>query len=357
MSVFEVDRNSFEDSRDFHTYLSQNYSRLSGGDLYIIAGITELPKTDFIENIQRNGWEIIEELGDVLKLKNEYSENSTAESYLTFDRQEQLFFLYTDQRKTEEIKHGIEPLLANTPGLHYLYISPRILREIREQIAEDYEAARVTRFIAKRTSGTDIHANKRAGTRRTINYYGSDGLQTIREVEREYGVLPHIMTISIPSELTFSIDKSGIFKLQSGSLLTLFEYLEECIESCLEIKDAYDHTDYSTIEMASGVEISKSKPAVVELQTPLEHPDLIELKNNLRKEEYLIYDVYTDRETISMSGKVYDEDYNMFFNIQVDETQIRIFPEEESDISSFIGFLEFIHVNVDERAEPVAVTN
>lgn len=357
MSVFEIDESTFEDSRDFHTYLSQNYNRLSDGDLYIIAGITELSKSDFIENIRRNGWVISDELGDVLKLKNSYSEDFDAEAYLTFSREEQLFFLYTNQRKTEEIEHGIEPLLANTPGLHYMYISPRILREIREQIAEDYETARVTMFIAKRTSGTDTPSNKRGGTRRTINYYGSDGLQTIREVEREYGVLPHIMKISIPRELTFSVDKTGIFKLHSGSLLTLFDYLEECVESCLEIKDAYDHTDYNTIEMESGVEISKSKPAVVELQTPLEHSDLIELKNNLRKEEYLIYDVYTDRETIRMSGKVYDEDYNMFFNIHVDEDQIRIFPEEESDISSFFGFLEFIHLNVDERAKPVAVTN
>lgn len=348
MEVFDVGPDEFEDGPEFNRYLSDNYSSLSKDDLYIISGVTELSQSEFEARLDDKDWEVDQEYGCIKKISCQYSSTHRAEAYLHFDNEKQLFFLYTNQRKTEEINGAIVPLLKHIRGVHYLYISPRVLKEVTEQIAEENESAKVTEFIAKRTKGTEIPAEERPNKERTINYYGDDGLRTLREVENKYGVLPHILEISIPGELNFRIDKEGVFKLKSGSLSLMFDYLDECINECLDIKQAYDSTNVEDIEISEGNVVSQSTPARIQLN--LEYEDIDPLQTSLRDRDYALIDTNVERGSVYFSTKVYDQENNLFFNLRADAEAIRVFPSDERDISTFFRFFELVQSTVDEHA-------
>ncbi|ELY39153.1 hypothetical protein [Natronorubrum tibetense] len=353
MGVFEIDSNEFEDGPEFNRYLSRNYSGLSSEDLYIISGVTELTQTEFENRLEERNWEVDEEYGVIKKIGRQYSPINRAEAYLHFDEEKDLIFFYTDQRKTEEINDAIVPLFRKISGVHYLYISPRILKKVTEQIAEQNDSAKVTEFIAKRTKGTEIPAAERPDKERTINYYGDDGLRTLREVEEQYGVLPHILEISIPDELDFRMDKEGVFKLKSGSLHLMFHYIDECINRCLDIKNAYDSTRINEIEISEGNRVSQSTPARIELD--LKYEDLEPLQASLQGSDYALIDTTAERGSVYFSSKIYDQDSNLFFNIRADENAIRVFPREKREISTFFRFFEIVQSTVDEYAEAESI--
>jgi len=361
MEIFEIPRNQFDgvaeevvrtefaDGADFNEYLSEHYSGLSDNDLYIVSGVTELSKGQFEDAIQDEGWETDSSYGAVVKVGKDYGEQR-AEAYLFFNPENQLFYFYTDQRKTEEINGALIPLLKKLHKAHYLYISPRILRQVTEKIAEEWETAMVTEFIAKRTKGTKVDSEVTPDQERTINYYSNDGLFRLREMEEKYGVLPHILEISIPGELTFRMNKEGVFKLKSGSLDLLFDYIEECIGQTLEIKKAYDSTRVEFVEVSHDESVSQSIPARIELTYPLRYDEIGPLEKKLKSGDYALIDTITQRGSVYFASKVYDQKNNLFFNVRADEDAIRVFPEEERNISTFFRFFEIVQLSLDDGA-------
>lgn len=348
-----VVRQEFESERDFHDYLSEYYFDISSNELYIVSGVTELTKDVFEENLEEKGWMTEEEYGVVKRVSKPYGDEK-AVAYLYFNQETQVFFFYTDQRKTEEIDNELIPLLEDLDRSHYLYISPRVLRNLTDKIAEEHESAKVTEFIAKRTKGTKIDSET-SDQERTINYYSDDGLKRLREMEEKYGVLPHILEITIPKELTFRINKEGVFKLRSGSLSLLFEYIEECLEQTLEVKRAYDTARTESIEISENYTISQSVPARIEFTQPMTYEELTPFKSNLRDSDYALIDSRSERGSLYFSSKVYDQRNNLFFNVRADENAIRIFPKKKNDISTFFRFFEIVQLTLDDRARAASV--
>ncbi|WP_435345094.1 hypothetical protein [Haloarchaeobius sp. HRN-SO-5] len=351
MNLFEIERDGFNDRFDFNAYLTESYENLSDRDLYIISGITEYSRDEFEQVLGEEGWETSQDFGAISRIRRQYSEEKSAEAYLSFDDEHGLFFLYTDQRKTEEIENGIEPFLNRTQKVHYLYLSPRILSETRERIVESEPGAKVTEFVAKRTKRTEIPAEFGEALDRTVNYYGEDGLERLRMWERELGVLPHIMQFEIPGTIKFRIDKNGVFKLQSGSLTALFEYVEECIQQSLEIADAYRESRFRMLRVSDSFNVPSSKPAVIQLRNEIDYHEIEDVIDDLEEDDYLVIDRFSEEGSLFFSGKVYDSTHNIFFNVRANQDEIRIFPKEERDIGSFYQFFEFVQTAVDERAK------
>lgn len=349
-SIFPIDNRDFSNISEFNHYLSEEYQSICGDDLYIVSAVTEYSTHEFFEALRRHGWEIIQEYGAVTKIRNKYSERNYAECYLTYDESAQVFLFYTNQRKTEEIEDGIEPFLQQALGVHYLYISPRILRRFREDLAEEYNP-RVTEFVAKRTERTKTKAEYRPDSRRTFNYYGEDGLDTLREVERDYGVLPHIMQIEVPDKVKFRVDKNGLFNLQGGSLTFLFDRIQECIEASLKIKEAYQNTSFNVVDVSENFQLPTSKPAAITLRNHLEYNEVDEIKSNFNDDDYFLLDSYAQEGSLFLSGTIYDESNNSTFKLRANKDEIRIFPQERHDIGTFYQFVEFVQNSLDERAQ------
>lgn len=351
MEIFDVGGETFNSRSHFHHYLSDNYEEIVDGNLYICSGITEHSIEQFVDVVEARGWEFTERYGHVRLIEHEYGEGF-AKAYLSFDEKSGVFFLYTDQRKNKEIDDEVLPLLVDTEGVHYLYIGPRIIRNLCDEIEYEWESSKVTTFIAKRTSGTDIGAKRRPDTNRTINYYGDDGMKALGEVERDYGVLPHTVEIHIPTEVRFRVNKEGVFALKYGRMSTLFDYMNSCINQTLAMKKEYDETDFKILKAGNGYEIPESKPATIELSDSLTTSTLREVREAISDGGYTMLDVYIDETSPTLTAKVFDSEENLFFNLKVDSTSVRVYPREESEISVFLRFFEFIQSEIDDRAKP-----
>ncbi|ELZ88490.1 hypothetical protein C453_01460 [Haloferax elongans ATCC BAA-1513] len=351
MGVFDVEPREFPDRVSFNHYLAENYDTLVDGDLYVIAGLTQYSRDEFLELLRREGYEIVEDYGGIQKISCDFGGDRPAEFYFTYDVEESVILFYTDMRKTEEIKNTVEPLLENQPGVHYLYISPGLLQEIREKIVSDDPATEITEFVAKRTERTDTSSRFRPDEWRTINYYGRDGLESLREMEESYGVLPRIMEFNVPGDLRFRINHEGVFKLKSGSLLRLFKHIEMCIEEALKVKLAYERTDFRMVRASKSLEVPTAEPATVALQNSIQYHELDALKQSLSEENYVLFNTYAEEGSLYFTTEVIDRVKNSAFRIKANENQIRIFPQDESDLGTFYRFYEFIQDSVDERAE------
>lgn len=350
MGVFAVERQEFADRVDFNHYLAEQYSSLGDDDLYIIAGLTEYDRSGFMELLQRQGFEVAEDYGGIQKIRCEYGGDRPAEFYLSYDEDDNVVLFYTDMRKTEEIENTVEPLLEDNAGVHYLYISPDLLQDIREQIISEDPAAEITEFVAKRTERTDTRARFRPGESRTINYYGDDGLHTLRELEELYGVLPRIMEFNVPGDLRFRINHEGVFKLKDGNLEQMFRHVESCIEEALEVKRAYEGTNFQMVTASEELEIPTSEPAAITLQNGLKYHEIEGLKGSMQEEDYVLVNSYAEEGSLFFSTEVIDQVKNSTFRIKANEGQIRIFPQDESDLGTFYRFYEFVQDSVDESA-------
>lgn len=351
MEIFEVGDRTFNTRSHFHRFLSENHGEIAGGNLYICAGITEYSEENFIEAIETEGWNLSESYGHIDLIETGFGEDS-AKAYLSFDDEHGLFFLYTDQRKSEEIDKAVLPLLRRTDGVHYLYIGPRVIRDLCEDIKFERDVSKVTTFIAKRTPGTEIGARRRPDTNRTINYYGEDGMEALSEVEREYGVLPHTVEVQIPTQLRFRVNKEGVFTLKSGSMSGLFQYMNTCISQTLGMKEEYDTTDFEVLQVGNGYDVPESKPATIELSQSLTTQKLRQVRERIDKSDYTMLDVYLDESSTVLSAKVFDSKENLFFNLEITPTKLRIFPREKSEMGVFLRFFEFVQSEIDDKATP-----
>lgn len=350
MSVFSVGNIEFADRLSFNQYLTESYSVSDDGDLYIIAGLTDYSWPEFRELLENSGYEILEEYGEIVKMACEYGANGRIEFYLSFNRETQVILFYTNMRKSEEIENTIEVFLKETPRVHYLYISPRVMQEIRETIATDDPAARVTLFSAHRVERSEIEARIRPGFSRTIQYFGDDGLETMREMEENYGVVPRLMEFKIPNTSKFKINREGVFNLQSGDLGYLFEHVETCIEKALRVRQAYENANFEMVRTSEQLEVPTAEPASISLQNRLKYHEVEDFKASLEENDYVLLDTFAEEGSLFFSSKIIDQAKKNAFRIKANEDEIRVFPQEEKDLGSFFRFYEFIQNSIDEDA-------
>ncbi|MFC6838369.1 hypothetical protein [Halomarina ordinaria] len=351
MEVFEVESREFASRPSFNQYLADHYGELTDRDLYILTGLTEYDRETFDEVLAENHYHVIDDLGAVQKMERRYGDGKRIQFYLSFDEESGIFLCYTDMRKTEEIENTLEKFLRETRGVHYLFVSPRVLQTIREEIVEGEPAAQITEFVAKRTDRTDTASTYRPEFARTINYYGDDGLDTLREMERNYGVLPRIMEFDIPSGLQFRVNREGMFKFLSGNLLDLFEYIQLCISEALKVKEAYEEADFQMVPVSDQLDVPTSEPVAITLHNSLQYHEVDDLKQSLGNHKYVVIDSYAEEGSLYFSTKLIDETKNSVFSIKANEDEIRVFPQDRKDLGSFYRFYEFIQDSIDERAE------
>ena len=351
MEVFNVDSHEFASRLSFNQYLADNYEDLTERNLYVVTGLTEYSHDEFREILTEDGYYVVEDYGAIQKMERQYGNKNRIQFYFSFDEETGIILFYTDMRKTEEIENTLEVFLRETPGVHYLFVSPRVLQSIREEIVDEEPGAQITEFIAKRTERTETDAVFRPDFSRTINYYGDDGLEALREMERNYGVLPRIMEFSIPNGLQFRVTREGIFTLKEGDLMELFEYIQLCIEEALRVKAAYRDADFQMVPVSDKLSIATADPVAITLHNPLEFHEVGDFKSSLQDNEYVVLDSFAEEGSLYFSSKLIDEMKNSVFRIKANDNEIRVFPQENKDLGSFYRFYEVIQDSIDERAE------
>jgi hypothetical protein len=98
--------------------------------------------------------------------------------------------------------------------------------------------------------------------------------------------------------------------------------------------------------------VPESKPATIELSHSLSTQELKEAREIINNSDYTMLDVYLDESSRSLSAKIFDSDENLFFNLKILPTKLRVFPREKSEMEVFLRFFEFVQSEIDDKAEP-----
>lgn len=381
MGVFEVGQNSFNDLSSFNHHLANEGLENINNDLYIVAGLSQYSRQRFFEILTQRGYSI-ERFGAIQKISRQYTTNGDpadgtrveeeeeenareeseddekiAEFYLYYDEDTGITLFYTDQRKTKEIKYTVAKLLDENPGIHYLYIGPGLFRDIRREIIRNENIAEINKFVADRLEDSDYPCRIRPEVERTIQYYGDDGIETLEEMEENYGVRPRNITFNIPNKAKFRITRKGVFSLRRGDLTVLFEYIELCIEKALEIKEAYGESEFQMLATTESLSVPTSEPAAIDLSGTLEYSEVDKIKSRMNEEGYLLVDSFEQEGSLYFSSKVMDTKKQNKFRIKASENEIRVFPEKNDDnLGSFLRFHEFVQSNIDPDASVIVET-
>lgn len=353
-SETELGRSSFEDHTDFVSYLGRNYWTLSNNDLHVIVGITERDETHLLSAFENQGWTTVEDFENIRRLRREENNKGrVAGVYFHYDSETGLFYLYTDQPKVSYIDEIIVEDLEEIYRVSQLYISPWRIRRLASDISDSETGATVSEFVAKRTSNSRVSAQKRGDKRKTFNYYGEDGLETLGDLVDMYGVLPTTLEIRIGEKISFRVDSGGIFKLLDGSINVLFDYIDGMIEGTVNVKEAYDSTEKSSFEIGDDTKVEQSSPARVVLPQNEEYTtsDMDSFVDYLRGSGYIPVDPYVESEPLYFYSKVYDEQNNLYVDVRADKEAIRIYPRDQQDISTFIGIYQGIQQVINPEAE------
>ncbi len=361
MDLFEVSEESFEDLAEFNAYLCDGEVDVDD-DLHVVSGLSQYSRDEFLDILRARSYEL-EDLGAITRISKEYRSNgelNEAGFYLHFhdstedDETGGVVLLYTNQRKTEEIEFTVKRMFKEENGLYYLHIGASLFQTVRQRVLQEEEYAEITEFVADRSENSDRPANIRPEFRRTINYYGDDGWQALREMEQNYGVRPRYLKFNIPNDAMFKISRDGVFSLNDGSLTTLFDYIEVCIEEALNIKRAFDGSDFEMTRATESLSIPTAEPAIIELRDGIEYSELNAIKARMDDEDYFIIDSFGQEGSLHFTSKVYDQQKGNKFRLKATDDTIRVFPQdEEGDLGSFLRFHEFVQNHIDPQAEAI----
>lgn len=361
MELFEIGRDSFKGLPEFNDYLSNDDESPIENDLHIVAGISQYSEDAFLDLLLAEGFES-EEYGAITRIEKEYTysgENYTAGFYLHYHEGGDndsggVVLLYTNQRKTKEIKHTVKSLFENEHGLYYLHVGPRLFQIVREEVLQNEEFAEITEFVADRSKNSDRPSRIRPDFERTIRYFGDDGWQALREMEENYGIRPRYLKFNIPNDASFKISRDGVFSLADGNLGTLFNYVQVCIQEGLSIKQAFDGSDFEMVATTENLSIPTAEPAVIHLNSNLQYSQLGNIKSRMDEEDYFIVDSFGQEGSLHFSSRVYDKKKENTFRLKATDDAIRVFPqEEEGDLGSFLRFHEFVQNHIDPEAEAI----
>lgn len=357
MALFEVNRDHFSGRRDFNSHLSQLGTEAIERDLYVIVGLSQFNRAEFLRLLERDGFSTTD-LGEITRIDKPFVDGDGNEGeasfYLHYDDSQHtggVALFYTNQRKTEEIEGTILPLLEDSSGLYYLNVSPSLFRSIRQELIAENESSRIVEFVAHRSEDSDYPCRIRPEVTRTVNYYGDDGFEALEELEQNYGVRPRYLKFEVPERAQFKITRKGVFTLISGSLEVLFDYVEFCVQKALEVKREYDASSFEMLPATETLSVPSSEPADIRLSGQLNFSQVAEIQAHMESSDWVFVDTFKQEGSVYFSGEIYDQQKRERFRMKATDERIRVFPqEEEGGLGSFLRFFEFVQNHIDPEA-------
>ena len=353
VKLFSIPDIKFYNPPEFREYLVENYeSSQVDHDLTIIVGITKHNKIDFFEALQSFGFTTVRNLGSVSHIKFDLDE-APLECYVTHDADTGVVIFYTNYRKTNKNEiPKIRDFLSSDVNTYYLFFKPSLMREIAEELMDEYDNLEITEFTARRLPNSRFESHIRPNYDRTISYWGDDGREALQELGYQYGVLPSRFVVNIPETIKFVIDDEGLFTFAAGNLNILFDILEKSVNESRKTMEAYDGSDFKVLPVKTAgrsFDIPSSTPVSIQLNQSIEFHDISEFKTKLNK-EYAIVDFIAREGSLFLSSDLVSKS-GFQFRIKADENHIKMFPDGKMIFSEFMKFYEFIIKSIDPKAE------
>ena len=344
----------FDDIQNFISFLEYDKSGYQlPSNLQIVATISTFETiNDFIENLVKFGFIIEKRYGKLLLISKSIN-NRKIYYYAFFDDRNNVPLFLTSARKTDDIPETLLDYIKRARDISNLWITPRIMRELKDRLFEEHDDLIITYFSAKRTPDSNIRAEYRPEVSRGIQYRGIDGRQALDEMEFYYGVLPKILEIWLPNGVAFRIDNKGIITLLKGNFGNVFKIIESVIDKLIALRNAIGESNYTIYKVGINNQFTHmiQTPWSVILPTRMRLDDIPGFCRALSEEEwdFTVLEDMLLKESM-FSARLIDNNNSSVFDIETSGDSIDIYPVEQADIGSYIKFYEFLVENVDSQA-------
>jgi hypothetical protein len=352
IELFPIPSKSFSSTMDFLEYLRGHYASESvTHPLTVVVGLTERNKPDLLSSLGKAGFKVMRELGEVIHLKAEIEKDQFLECYMTLDPVTGVVLFFTNFRKTEEIPK-LNDFLEADPHSYYLFFPPLLLKRYIERLMSEHEDIEIKEFTSRRSPESRMPSRYRPSFKRTIGYWGDDGKETLKELEYAYGVLAQRVIFEIPSVCKFGIDCRGFMTFHAGDISCPLQILQGMTAEARRARSAYQTSSYKVVSAGtseSPLSIGLSSPVTILLKNNLTYDRVEELRSRLESEGFSIIDTVALEGSLFLSSDIISRAGHRY-RIKSDGSKIRMFPDSERNLHSFMELYEFIVNQVDPDA-------
>lgn len=355
MIFLDIEGKFFTDISEFVEYLITYQSEGKGlWNIQLVPTVsTHKSFNQFIESITDYGFSIVSEAGKLIHVSKTHKDD-IVHFYIFFDDRNRIPLFLTDARKTDELPDILFDYFRKSKELSNLWISPVVMKEIKDDLVKQHEDLIITYFSAKRSPNTRLNSHYRPSIERSIIYRGIDGKQTLDEMEFYYGVLPKILEMKIPNGISFKIDNKGIITIREGDISSIFDIIERLVRHINPIKDAIGSSRYSISKVGKKqFERTIQIPWSVAFSETVTDTIVPNICQNIEQEEWEF--TLLEHSEISsespFSARIIDNISGSSFDISLFKKGIRIYPVEKKDIGTYMKFYEFVLESVDSMAQ------
>lgn len=355
MAFLNIGKAEFKNIKEFIEFLEgdEQINRLPS-NLQVVATISTLKTLDdFINNLKMHKFEIEEYHGNLLLISKQIDDKKVF-YYAFFDNITNIHLFLTIARKTDDIPKTLLDYMKQSGYISNLWITPKIMKELKDGLIKEYADLLITYFSARRTPNSDISAEIRPDVTRGIQYRGDDGRLALEEMEFYYGVLPKILEIRLPNGVSFRIDNKGIITLFRGSFSDVFRIIVSVVGKLIKIKYAIEGSNYTIHKVGIKRQFSHAiqTPWSITMPSGLKIDEIPNFCQSLKEEEweFTLLDYMLLKEEKYFSARIIDNNNNSLFDIATTGKTMDVYPVDRPDISSCIRFYEFLVENVDPLA-------
>ncbi len=350
-----------KDDRDFddiqeliqHLECEQGDGPVSS-NLHIIATLSTFQNIDqFIESLRSFHFSIDERAGKLLLISKE-SLDRRIHVYAFFDDRNNVPLFITDARKTNEIPDILLAYINRTKEISNLWIAPKEMKEIKDNLAREHPDMIITYFSARRAPDTNIRSEFRPHAERSIQYRGNDGKHTLEEMEFYYGVLPKILEIQLPDGIAFRIDNKGIITLRRGHFAGIFKIIEEVVSRHEKVREAIGESGYSISKVGVRRQFTNAiqTPWSIDMPVEMHHDDIPRFCRAICSKEwnFTVLEQVLLQGSMFFSARLIDEYTGSLLDISTTGKKIDVYPVGKTDIGASMRFFGFVVENIDYMA-------
>lgn len=347
----------FDSLTDFFGFLQA--ANLDGidGNLKIIGSISDYPTVDeFIDSLSTHFTEN-HRAGNILNISAQVTQTDERVPYYVYlDDTFPVFF--TTGTLTKEIPPTLHDYLLSRSEMSRMWIAKRQMERMRQSLVSSHPSLLIPFFTGRRTQNVNIPARRRQNTDRTVVYYGSDGLETFREMKLQYGILPSNIEYESPAQFNFRVKEQGIFTLLDGGVSQVHAVLRETKDHLRNVKEAIDTSAYGTEpNQLLQREIPYSEPWAIQLEAGLSEEDVTNFQQNVELEDHeLTVTEYSPHyKPLGFSAEVVDTVNFARTELRTARDSIRVYPHDTTDIDQNIRLYNFVDDYIDPNCQPIAV--
>lgn len=356
---------TFEDEADFRKSLitsGQLEDILQDRYLYVVIALMDYTEPNSLcALLRRKGFIIDEKLGSVWKIHfapaDSGSDQHAFETYVALDWSNGLAVCYTNYRKTSEIDPFLIPVLSRASShLDLFVLYPSLIQRILDGVSEEFPSARVVEFTAHTAPSTGGGAMGRTGYKRTIRYWGDDGMYAYPELHDLYGTAITSVQVELPEMATkFKLHQKGTVALCSGSPSLLSHIMDSYVlpaarkQRAAIVRTRRQYVTVGTDDRQHRIPFAV--PLSIELAHPLSfHKVDRDLEELLKDHRFPALSFLAEEGSLFLSASLVDKDRGAGFDIRASENRIKLLPGSHTGLATLLRFYDFVLEEIDPYA-------